>query len=225
MMTASRPPLFRSTLYFNATILAMSRSRSWKMATSRRRLPKVFERLSRAALMPRYANLVLFGSELARRSFRRAQSVRSAVHATPTSSKRMQKAFPSKRARQFPIDSSSHPEMNSTQPAPIVPSRSGPFGNDLRSERQSARSDLLQLQTADDVLGHAAGNPHASRSACLSVPSLSAGGHHPAGLRPNGPRAREHRALDCRALRLRRTRGCSKSPGTQNAGRQRAGNV
>lgn len=86
--------------------------------------------------------------------------------------------------RQFPINPSSRPEMNFTQPAPIVPSPSGPFGDGLRSERQSARFDLLQLQTADDVLGHAARNPHASRSACLSVPSLSAGGHHPAGLRP-----------------------------------------
>jgi len=72
--------------------------------------------------------------------------------------------------------------MNSTQPAPIVPYPSGHVGDDLRSERQSARSDLLQLQTADDVLGHAARNPHASRSACLSVPSVPAGGHHPAGL-------------------------------------------
>lgn len=65
--------------------------------------------------------------------------------------------------------------MNSAQHPPIVPHSSGHVGDGLRSEGQSARSDLLQVQTADDVLGHAADNLHASRSACLPVPSLSAG--------------------------------------------------
>jgi len=72
--------------------------------------------------------------------------------------------------------------MNSAQPAPNVPSFLGHFGDDLRSERQSARSDLLQVQTADDVFGDTAGHLHASSGARLPVPSLPAGGYHPAHL-------------------------------------------
>jgi hypothetical protein len=94
----------------------------------------------------------------------------------------LQLVLPRKQTRQIPIDSSSPPEMNSPQHPPIVPYPSRHFGDDLRSERQSARSDLLQVQTADDVLGDTAGHLHASRGACLPVPSLPAGGYHPAHL-------------------------------------------
>lgn len=87
-----------------------------------------------------------------------------------------------KRARQIPIEPSSRPEMNSTQHAPIVPYPSGHFGDDLHTERQPARSDLFQVQTADDVPGNAPRHTQSARGTRFPVPPLSARRQHSAGL-------------------------------------------
>jgi hypothetical protein len=86
------------------------------------------------------------------------------------------------KVRQIPIESSSRPEMNSPQHAPIVPYPSGHSGDDLRSERQPARSDLLEVRTADDVLGNAPRHIKSARCTRFPVPPLSARRHHSAGV-------------------------------------------